>query len=227
MAGHSKYKNIMHRKNAQDNKRAKVFTKIAKLVTIAARNGIDPKMNPSLRSALDIARAANMPNDNIQRAINKVSEKNSDIEVKYTGYGPNNIAFVVEAITDNNNRTVTELKILFNKHGNGLTDLSFMFDHVTFVNIQNVTLDEVLEKMIDYDVKDIYEEEGINLLADFSQMSEIHKALSENFQNFTCEHIYKPHTCQSVEDVAKMQNFIDLLDDHDDVQSIWHNCENI
>ncbi|QEK38713.1 YebC/PmpR family DNA-binding transcriptional regulator [Candidatus Cytomitobacter primus] len=227
MAGHSKFKNIMHRKNAQDAKRAKVFTKIGKILTIAARSGIDPKMNPSLRSALDTAKRANMPNENIQRAINKAADKNSDIEVRYTGYGPENTAFLIEAITDNTNRTVTELRMLFNKHGNGLTELSFMFDHVMIANIENTDADTVLETLIDYDIKDIYEDDGINVIADFSQMSEIQKALDAKFEKVICEAIYKPTNMINVNDIDKLSKFIDILEDHDDVQNAWHNCESI
>ncbi len=226
MAGHSKFKNIMHRKNAQDSKRAKVFTKIAKLVTIAARSGTDPKINPSLRSALSAAKDVNMPNENIQRAINKVSEKNSDIEVKYTGYGPENIAFLIEVITDNSNRSVTELRTMFNKHGNGLTDLSFMFSHVTFAVIYESNVDDVLEKTIDFDIIDVYEKNNsVHLLADFSKMNEIHEVLEKNYSNFSCKHIYHPSNLKSVKNAQLVQDFIDKLDDHDDIQNVWHNCD--
>ncbi|QEK38217.1 YebC/PmpR family DNA-binding transcriptional regulator [Candidatus Cytomitobacter indipagum] len=232
MAGHSKFHNIKHRKERQDSKRAKVFTKIGKILTIAARNGTDPKMNPSLRTALEAARRANMPKDNIKNAINKAADKNADIEVKYTGYGPGKIAFLIEGITDNSNRTFTELKVLFNKYGSGLNDLSFMFEHIALANIKStndekVSEDDVLELLADFDIDDIYEDDGINVIANFSDLFNIQNALESKFSEIICESAYKTTSKIDAEDIEKVKNFIDIMEDHDDVQNVWHNCSNI
>lgn len=231
MAGHSKFHNIKHRKERQDLKRAKVFTKIGKILTIAARNGADPKTNPSLRTALEAARRVNMPNDNIKKAMNKALDKGADIEVKYTGYGPEKIAFLVEGITDNSNRTFTELKTLFNKYGSGLTDLSFMFEHVTWASIKNlnhsINPDEVLETLINFDIEDIYEDDEINVIGNFADLFGIQHALENRFSEVICESAYKAHDMLEIQDVEKVINFIDILENHDDVQKVWHNCANV
>ncbi|MEE2746101.1 MAG: YebC/PmpR family DNA-binding transcriptional regulator, partial [Pseudomonadota bacterium] len=141
MAGHSQFKNIMYRKGAQDSKRAKLFSKLIREISVAARSGI-PELdkNPRLRSAVTAARAANMPKDNIERAIKKAAggdDSESFEEIRYEGYGPGGVAIIVEALTDNRNRTASELRTAFSKHGGNLGEtgaVSFMFDRVGLVH---------------------------------------------------------------------------------------------
>ena len=135
MAGHSKFKNIMHRKGAQDKKRAKVFGRLIKELTVAARSSTDPDSNPRLRSALAAARAANMPKDNIERVLKRAEggEGENYDEIRYEGYGPGGTALIVDAMTDNRNRTASEVRAAFNKFGGSLGEtgsVSFMFDRV-------------------------------------------------------------------------------------------------
>jgi YebC/PmpR family DNA-binding regulatory protein len=135
MAGHSKFKNIQHRKGAQDKKRAKIFTRLIKELAVAAREGADPASNPRLRSALAAARAANMPKDNIERVLKKAEGGEGDLyeEIRYEGYGTGGTAFIVEALTDNRNRTASEVRAAFSKFGGSLGEtgsVSFMFDKV-------------------------------------------------------------------------------------------------
>ena len=135
MAGHSKFKNIMHRKGAQDKKRAKIFGRLIKELTVAARSSTDPDSNPRLRSALAAARAANMPKDNIERVLKRAEggEGENYDEIRYEGYGPGGTALIVDAMTDNRNRTASEVRAAFNKFGGSLGEtgsVSFMFDRV-------------------------------------------------------------------------------------------------
>ena len=141
MAGHSQFKNIMYRKGAQDAKRAKQFAKLIREVTVAAKSGLpDADQNPRLRSAITAARAANMPKDNIDRAIKRVAggdDAENFEEVRYEGYGPGGVAVIVEALTDNRNRTASEVRSAFVKHGGNLAEtgaVSFMFEHVGMIN---------------------------------------------------------------------------------------------
>ena len=135
MAGHSKFKNIMHRKGAQDKKRAKIFGRLIKELTVAARSSTDPDSNPRLRTALAAARAANMPKDNIERVLKRAEggEGESYDEIRYEGYGPGGTALIVDAMTDNRNRTASEVRSAFTKYGGSLGEtgsVSFMFDRV-------------------------------------------------------------------------------------------------
>src|SRR6056300_963417 len=135
MAGHSKFKNVMHRKGAQDAKRAKKFTRLIKELVVAAKNGTDPEANPRLRTALLACRSANMPKDNIERVLKKAEGGDSEQydEIRYEGYGPGGVAVIVEALTDNRNRTASEVRATFGKFGGNLGEtgsVNFMFDRV-------------------------------------------------------------------------------------------------
>ncbi|USO00475.1 MAG: YebC/PmpR family DNA-binding transcriptional regulator [Alphaproteobacteria bacterium] len=239
MAGHSKFKNIQHRKNAQDAKRAKLFTKLGKIITVAAKNGIKAEDNPSLRNALHAAKKANMPGDNIQKAINKAKEKECDFEVKYTGLGPEKTAFLVEAITDNTNRTFTELKTIFNKRGSGLTELNFMFEHLVHVYVPNSSIEEVLECLDNVDIIDINEhndcedegndtkstgESSILIKAKFENTNQILSNLQPKFSDYTFKIVYEPNQLQDIQDREKFDAFIEELEELDDVQNVWHNA---
>ena len=164
MAGHSQFKNIMHRKGAQDKKRAKIFAKLIREVTVAAKSGLpDPDSNPRLRSAIVAARAANMPKDNIDRAIKKVAggeEGENYEEIRYEGYGPGGVAIIVEALTDNRNRTASEVRSAFSKHGGNLGEtgaVSFMFEHVGQIHypLDQGSADEIFEAALEAGAEDV------------------------------------------------------------------------
>ena len=149
MAGHSKFKNIMHRKGAQDKKRAKIFGRLIKELTVAARSSTDPDSNPRLRTALSAARAANMPKDNIERVLKRAEggEGENYDEIRYEGYGPGGTALIVDAMTDNRNRTASEVRAAFNKFGGSLGETGsviFMFDRVGPVSYTHLTLPTIL-----------------------------------------------------------------------------------
>ena len=156
MAGHSQFKNIMYRKGAQDAKRAKLFSKLIREVTVAAKSGLpEPEKNPRLRAAISAARAANMPKDNIDRAIKKAAgtdEGENFEEIRYEGYGPEGVAVIVEALTDNRNRTASEVRAAFSKHGGTLAEtgaVSFLFERVGLINYNSAKVDSDLDGMPD------------------------------------------------------------------------------
>src|SRR5690606_29477413 len=164
MAGHSQFKNIMYRKGAQDKKRARLFTRLAREIMAAARAGLpDPDANPRLRTAIAAARAANMPKDNITRAIKKATggeEEANFVEVRYEGYGPGGIAIIVEALTDNRNRTASSIRTAFNKHGGSLGEtnsVSFMFQRVGSISYppDAASADDMFEAALDAGATDV------------------------------------------------------------------------
>ncbi len=167
MAGHSQFKNIMHRKGRVDAVRSKVFSKLAREVTVAAKMGMpDPAMNPRLRSAILAARAENMPKDNIQRAINKAvgGEGDNYDEIRYEGYGPGGVALIIEAMTDNRNRTASDIRSYFTKSGGNLAEtgaVSFMFDHVGLVEFKPevADADTMLDAAIEAGADDVVSSE--------------------------------------------------------------------
>ena len=168
MAGHSQFKNIMHRKGRVDAVRSKVFSKLAREITVAAKMGMpDPNMNPRLRAAILAARAENMPKDNIQRAINKAAggEGENYDEIRYEGYGPGGAAIIVEAMTDNRNRTASDIRSYFTKSGGNLAEtgaVSFMFDRVGYVEFgpEVADADAMLEAAIDAGADDVVSDRG-------------------------------------------------------------------
>ena len=151
MAGHSQFKNIMHRKGAQDKKRAKIFTRLIRELTVAAKAGADPDANPRLRSAIAAARAANMPKDNIERVMKKAAgggeETNYD-EIRYEGYGPGGVAIIVDALTDNRNRTASEVRSAFNKFGGNLGESGVASHHFRQVVIIRIDKNKISENDI-------------------------------------------------------------------------------
>src|SRR6188768_737798 len=163
MAGHSQFKNIMHRKGRQDAMKSKLFGKLAREITVAAKLGTpDPAMNPRLRAAIIAARAENMPKDNIERAVKKAAGNDGENydEIRYEGYGPGGVAVIVEVLTDNRNRTAGEVRALFTKSGGNLAEtgaVSFMFDHVGVVefNASVASADGMLEAAIDSGAEDV------------------------------------------------------------------------
>ncbi len=237
MAGHSKFKNIMHRKGKQDKARAKVFTKLAREITLAAKNGLpDPTMNPKLRLALQAARAENMPKDNIERAIKKAAGGEAeDIEaIRYEGYGPGGVAIVVEALTDNRNRTSAAVRAAFSKHGGNLGAtgaVSHMFDHVGEIVYppEAGSVEQMLEAAIEAGADDVVsDEEGHLITTTFDSLGTVAGALEETLgEAATVKAVWRPNITSDVDEDTAASNLklIDALDDDDDVQNVYANFE--
>lgn len=237
MAGHSQFKNIMHRKGAQDAKRAKMFSKLGREITVAAKMGLpDPNMNPRLRLAIQAARAQNMPKDNVERAIKKAAGNDTDNydEIRYEGYGPGGIAVIVEALTDNRNRTAAEVRSYFTKCGGNLGEsgsVSFMFDHVGAIEFETKTAsaDAMLEAAIEAGADDVTSDEnGHEVIVSIESFHEVAKALEAKFgEPRKAGLIWKPQNNTTVDDEVgeKLFKLIDLLEDNDDVQNVYANFE--
>src|SRR5256886_5346135 len=190
MAGHSQFKNIMHRKGKQDAQKSKLFGKLAREITVAAKLGTpDPAMNPRLRAAVLAARQENMPKDNIERAIKKAlgAEGENYDEVRYEGYGPGGVAVIVEALTDNRNRTASDVRSIFSKSGGNLAEtgaVSFMFDHVAVVafDAEVASADAMLDGAIEAGADDVVSNEsGHEIYAGHERLREVAKALEAKF----------------------------------------------
>lgn len=238
MAGHSQFKNIMHRKGAQDAKRAKVFTKLIRELTVAARTGSpDINTNPRLRAAVLAARAANMPKDTVERAIKRGSgavEGENFIEVRYEGYGPGGIAVIVEALTDNRNRTAGEVRAAFTKYGGALGEtnsVSFMFDRFGQVIFEsNVCgMDEMLEAALEAGADDCQmTEDGHEILCMVDSFNAVREALEAKFKDpKSSKLIWRPKNTVPAagEKAQSLLKMLDVLDDLDDVQSVWANFD--
>ena len=237
MAGHSKFKNIMHRKGAQDKKRSAMFSKLSRELTVAAKSGMpDPDMNPRLRLAVNNARAASMPKDNIQRAIDKASMGDADDyeEIRYEGYGPGGVALIVEALTDNRNRTATNVRTAFSKNGGNLAAsgaVSHGFERKGMIEYPAGAGDEdtVLEAAIDAGADDVESDEGGHTIwTDMEALHEVAKALEASLG--TPESVklgWKPNLSVDVPDgdAETLFKLIDALEDDDDVQAVWGNYE--
>ena len=237
MAGHSQFKNIMHRKGAADAKRSKLFAKLAREITVAAKLGLpDPKMNARLRLAIQNARAENMPKDNVDRAIKKAlgnDGENYD-EIRYEGYGPGGVAVIVEALTDNRNRAASDIRSYFTKSGGNLGEtgsVSFMFDHTGIIeyDAKVASDDAMLEAAIDAGADDVISSEsGHEIYASQETFREVAKALEAKFGEARKAALtWKPHNTVPVDDETgeKLIKLIDLLNDHDDVQNVYANFE--
>ncbi|SDM99119.1 YebC/PmpR family DNA-binding transcriptional regulator [Sediminibacillus halophilus] len=240
MAGHSKWKNIQRRKNAQDAKRGKVFMKMAKEIFVAAKQGGgDPEMNPSLRLAVDKAKANNMPNDNIERAIKKATGDLEGVnyeEMTYEGYGPGGVAVMVKALTDNKNRTASEVRYAFNKNGGNLGEngcVAFMFDRKGYLVIDRSTTDadedEMLLAVIEAGAEEMETTDDVfEIYADPENFSEVKQQLEDNGYTFTTAELTMiPQTLSPLgEDEAKqMIRLVDMLEDNEDVQDVYHNLD--
>ncbi|USO02291.1 MAG: YebC/PmpR family DNA-binding transcriptional regulator [Alphaproteobacteria bacterium] len=235
MAGHSKFKNIMFRKGAQDQKRAKLFAKLSREITVVARSNPDPEKNPALRAALAMARTNNMPKDRIQTAIAKASasDKKDDLtEIRYEGYGINGSAVIVEALTDNKNRTASEIRAAFSKNGGQLGEtgsVSYLFDHVGSIVYQNKSADEIMEVLMEYDIKDIIEEDGqVIIISTLDAFPEVRDACLEKFGDpLEMEIVFLPQNRLSLEGEKKetFQKMLFALEDLDDTHNIFHNVE--
>ena len=237
MAGHSKFKNIMHRKGAQDKKRSKVFSKLAKEITVAAKLGTpDPEMNPRLRTAIQAARAQNMPKDNIERAIRKSQDAGGEQyeEIRYEGFGTGGVGVIVEALTDNRNRTAGEVRATFSKHGGNLGEtgsVSFMFDRVGAVEYapEAASADDMFEAAIEAGADDCESsEEGHVLYCDAESLHEVAGALESRFGDpLSARIVWRPQNSIELDDTAgeKLLRMLSALEDSDDVQNVYANFE--
>jgi YebC/PmpR family DNA-binding regulatory protein len=237
MAGHSQFKNIMHRKGRQDKARAKLFSKLGREITVAAKMGLpDPNFNPRLRAAILAARAENMPKDNIERAIKKSQggESENYDEVRYEGYGPGGVAIIVEALTDNRNRTAGEVRATFTKNGGNLAEtgaVSFMFDHVGVVEFDadKASADAVLEAAIEAGAEDVISDENGHIVYTAQDaLAEVAKALEAKFgEPRKAALTWKPQNTLAVDDEQgeKLLKLIETLEENDDVQNVYANFE--
>ena len=241
MAGHSKWANIQHKKARQDAKRGKIFTRVIKEITSAARmGGGDPNANPRLRLALEKASEANMPKDNILRAIKNACDKDqSDYKnMTYEGYGPHGIAIFVDTLTDNPTRTVADVRSIFNKFSGTLGtmgSLAFLFDHksvFSFHKKDGLDMDELILDLIDYGVEDEYdedeEENSITIYGDPKSFGQIQQYLEEKgFDVIGAEFTYIPNDLKDVkpEERETIDKMVGLLEDFDDVQNVYTNMK--
>ena len=235
MAGHSKWKNIQGRKNAQDAKRGKIFQKLSREIYIAAKNGgADSASNPALRLALDKAKAANMPNDNVERAIKKATSSTDGAnydEVVYEGYGPGGVAILVETLTDNRNRTGTNIRVAFSRNGGNLGEtgsVSYMFDRKGYLAIERAAIsldeEEMLEKVLEVGGEDlITSPEVFEIYTAPEEFTTVRDALEKEFTLAQAELTMLPQTTTTLTDEQQTQfeQLIEKLEDDDDVSEVY------
>lgn len=238
MAGHSKFKNIMHRKGAQDAKRAKLFTKLTREIEVAAGQGQpDPNFNPRLRTAMATARKAGVPKDRIETAIKKGSgeiEGENYEEMRYEGYGPGGVAIIVDALTDNRNRTASDVRSIFSKSGGNLGEtgsVNFMFDQVGLIeyNSDDINGDELFEIAAEAGANDVDSDDGWHeIICDPNDFSKVRDALAEKYGDPEKAHLAwkaKDPGAIDVEQAKKILNLVDQLEDCDDVQHVYGNYD--
>ena len=241
MSGHSKWHNIAKRKGANDAKKAKIFTKIGREMAIAIKEGgsANPEFNARLRDCIAKAKANNMPNDNIKRTLDKYSGANGQVNYEannYEGYGGGGVAVVVETLTDNKNRTVADVRHLFDKYGAGLgatNCVSWQFDKKGVIIMERGELDEdtVMMQALEAGAEDFQADENTFEIYttpdDFSAVREALETLGYSFVEAEVEMVPQNYiTLENEEDMAKMRKLLDGLEDNDDVQAVWHNWEN-
>jgi YebC/PmpR family DNA-binding regulatory protein len=236
MAGHSKWANIKHRKARQDASRGKVWTKVIREITVAAKVGPDPDDNPRLRLALDKANAANMPKDNIKRAIEKGSgtgDTGALEEIVLEGYGPGGVAIMVEAMSDNRNRTVSDVRHAFSKFGGNLgTDgsVSYLFNKIGIIHVAKTYSEEdILDIALEAGADDLVDEEDyFEIITSSSDLENVLKSLKENnIENTNAELTLRAETSVSVDQEMseKVLKIMDFMDELDDVQEVHTNAE--
>src|SRR5450631_1617883 len=237
MAGHSQFKNIMHRKGRQDAVKSKLFGKLAREITVSAKLGTpDPAMNARLRAAIIAARAENMTKDTIERAIKKAMGGDADNyeEIRYEGYGPGGVAVIVEVLTDNRNRSASDVRSSFTKAGGNLAEsgaVSFMFDHVGVVEFDAkvASADAMLEAAIEAGAEDVVSGEGGHeIYTTAESLRDVAKALEAKFgEPRKAALVWKPQNTVPVDDEQgeKVLKLIDALNEHDDVQNVYANFE--
>lgn len=239
MAGHSKFKNIQHRKGAQDKKRAKLFNKLGREITVAAKMGApDPDMNPRLRLAIQTARKENMPKDRIERAIKSGSPGGDDDtnyeEIRYEGYGPGGIAIIVDALTDNRNRTASEVRTAFSKHGGSLGEtnsVSFMFDQVGSIvyPISVANADDMFVAAAEAGAQNVESDDEFHeVITDVNDFGDVNNAMQEKYgEPESAGLVWKPQNMVSVDEntASTLLKLVDALEDSDDVQNVYANFD--
>ena len=238
MAGHSKFKNIMHRKGAQDKKRSSLFSKLSREITVAAKMGLpDPAMNARLRSAIIAARAQSMPNDNIKRSIEKASGSDGANyeEVRYEGFGPGGVSLIIETLTDNRNRTATNVRTAVSKNGGNLGaggSVSHGFDRMGLITYPEKAgdADTVFEAALEAGAEDVSSsEDGHEIWTAIDSLHEVAKAIEPVLGEADgIKLAWRPQTqvtLTSEEEAALLMKLIDTLDDDDDVQTVWANYD--
>jgi len=237
MAGHSQFKNIMFRKGKQDKERSKLFAKLSREITVAAKSGLpDPAHNPRLRTAIIAAKAESMPKDNIERAISKAvggQGENYD-EVRYEGRGPGGVALIVETMTDNRNRTSADVRAAFSKYGGAMGEtgsVSFMFDHVGVITypLSKGSEDAMLEAALDCGASEcVSTAEGHEFLTSMEDFASVRDALEAKLgAPASAAIVWRPQNMVAVNDEAgeSLIKLVEVLDDHDDVQNVYGNYE--
>src|SRR5213079_3446855 len=237
MAGHSKFKNIMHRKGAQDKKRSAVFSKLSREITVAAKMGLpDPDMNARLRAAILAAKAQSMPKDNIQRSIDKASGGDAENyeEIRYEGFGPGGVALIVEALSDNRNRTATNVRTAFSKNGGNLGasgSVSHGFERMGLIEYGASAgdSDKVLEAAIEAGADDVEsDEDGHRIWTSIDSLHQVSRALEPMLgEGEGAKLAWKPATEVEVrgDDAEQLMKLIDALEEDDDVQTVWGNYD--
>lgn len=236
MAGHSKFKNIQHRKGAQDKKRAKIFTKLVhEIITSVRVGGADPQSNPRLRSAMIAARSNNLPKDRIDRAIKSHdSDEHNYFEMRYEGFASGGIAIIVDALTNNKNRTAAEVRSVFSKHGGNLGEtgsVSFMFNRVGMIyyDLSINTLDNLLEDVIEFADDVVALEDSYLITTSVENFTNCLSLLTEKYEQPIDSYIgWQPHnkiTIDNPETLEKLSKLVETLEDSDDVQRVFLNCE--
>lgn len=240
MAGHSKWKNIQGRKNAQDAKRGKIFQKLSREIYIAAKaGGIDPAMNPSLRLVIDKAKSANMPNDNVERALKKAnssSENEHYDEIIYEGYGPGGVAILVYTLTDNRNRTATNVRVAFSRNGGSLGEtgsVNYMFDRKGYIAIEREGLeieeDVMFEKVIEAGGEDLETSQEVfevySAPEDFTSVRDYFEANGFILAQAELTMLPQTFTILDEEQAKKLQKLVDKLEEDDDVSEVYTSAE--
>jgi YebC/PmpR family DNA-binding regulatory protein len=238
MSGHSKWSTIKRKKGAADAKRGKMFTKLIKEITISAREaGGDPGANPRLRLAIDNAKAANMPADNIERAIKKATGELEGVtytEITYEGYGPGGVAMLIEVATDNKNRSVAEVRHLFSKYNGSMGEsgsVAWMFDRKGIITlpIQNKTEDEIMDIVLESGAEDLQtEEDYFEVQTDLESFEPVRKALvaaDMQIENASLQWIAKNTVDVSGDDAEKVMKIIEAMEDSEDVQNVYSNAD--
>jgi YebC/PmpR family DNA-binding regulatory protein len=240
MSGHSKWSTIKHKKGKEDARRGKIFTKLARYIMVAGKDGGgDPDYNPSLKAAIDKAKAENMPNDNIERAIKKgTGEMGSESfeEIIYEGYGPSGVAVIVNCLTDNINRTASDVRHAFDKFGGNLGQsgsVAFMFDRKGLIAIEKtdeIDEDELTLLAIELGAEDFTsEEDGFEIITSPASFNAVRNGLEDAGYKFAAAELtFIPQTyttLEAEEDVKNMEKLIDMLEDNDDVQEVYHNWD--
>ena len=237
MAGHSKFKNIMYRKGAQDKKRSALFSKLSREITVAAKMGLpDPDANARLRAAVIAARAQSMPKDNIQRSIDKAAggDAANYEEIRYEGFGPGGVAIIVEALSDNRNRTATNVRTIFSKNGGNLGasgSVSHGFERLGLIEYPAKAGDgeKLLEASIEAGADDVEsDDEGHRIWTSIDSLHEVARALEPLIgESEGAKLAWKPSTLVEVrgEDAQQLMKLIDALEEDDDVQTVWGNYD--